>query len=270
MFAPGCATGGLAILALDAMAGIDTNRGAKRARELRAELGLAADRPLDCLLTLVEQRLGIAVIVAALPAEVDGACCRDGPSTVLLVNGTHVPVRRRFTLAHELGHLRCGHQPDTEIRVFTTVHGKETTSLENQANAFAAELLAPADFVRVLAGARSPQLADCARIGAACGISSQSALYRLNTLGLAGDGYAQMRATLNGDLTERLRDDLGLPEYPDAIAAIGPADLPRLSPSLAGSALAAMIAGRISAASAARAASVDPAVMAGAAGLIGV
>ena len=53
---------------LDAMAGIDTNRGAKRARELRAELGMPADRPLDCLLTLVEQRLGIAVVFAVLPA----------------------------------------------------------------------------------------------------------------------------------------------------------------------------------------------------------
>ncbi len=252
------------------MAGIDTNRGAKRARELRAELGMPADRPLDCLLTLVEQRLGIAVVFAVLPAGLDGACCRDGARTMILVNGTHVPVRRRFTLAHELGHLRCDHRPDTGVRVFTTVHGKRTTSLENQANAFAAELLAPAGYVRALAEDRPPQIEDCARIGAACGISAQSALYRLNALGLAGDGYEQMRAVLTGELTERLRDELGLPEYPDAIAAIGPADLPRLSPALTGSALAAMAAGRISAATAARVASVDAAAMAGAAGLIGV
>lgn len=39
------------------MAGKDTNTAAKRAREGRGELGLAAGVPIGCLLTLVEARI---------------------------------------------------------------------------------------------------------------------------------------------------------------------------------------------------------------------
>ena len=126
------------------MAGKDTNIGAKRARELRTELGLAAEEPAGSLLTLVEERLGLPVAVVSLPDEIAGCCWRDGDRTVLWVNGTHPAVRMRFTLAHEVGHVRCGHDARVAVDTYETLGGRSTDAREVQANAFAAELLAPA------------------------------------------------------------------------------------------------------------------------------
>jgi Zn-dependent peptidase ImmA (M78 family) len=92
------------------VAGKDTNTGAKRARETRKELGIRVAAPIDCVLTVVECDLSLPVVIAALPESVAGCCWRGhGDQVVLRVNGTHAPVRQRFMLAHELGHLRCGH-----------------------------------------------------------------------------------------------------------------------------------------------------------------
>src|SRR4051794_28357464 len=102
---------------MPAMAGIDANRGAKRAREARAHLGLARDEPLRCLLSSVEQRARLPVVVAALPSDVAGACFRSD-SAVLWVNGAQAAVRRRFTLAHELGHVWCEHDGALEVDTF--------------------------------------------------------------------------------------------------------------------------------------------------------
>ena len=94
------------------MAGLDSNRGAKRAREARAALGLEAGA-LPCLLRTVEAA-GYAVVVAALPDGVAGACLPGG--AVLWVNGTHSLPRQRFTLAHELGHAWCRHDGSAASR----------------------------------------------------------------------------------------------------------------------------------------------------------
>jgi len=126
----------------------DTNVGAKRARLTREGLDLDSAAPLDCVLTLIDAALGLPVVIAALPAGIAGCCWRDGERVVLRVNGTHAPVCQRFTLAHELGHVRCGHDGATPVETFTTLGGKSTDSREVQANAFAAEFLAPAERLR--------------------------------------------------------------------------------------------------------------------------
>ena len=165
------------------MASKDTNTGAKRARETRSELGLSAEEPLECLLTLVERQLELPVVIAALPQPIAGCCWHDGARIVLWVNGTHAAVRQRFTLAHELGHLRCRHDARIEVDTFETLAGKTTDSREIQANAFAAELLAPAAGVRAMVDGE-PTLDDVVLIAARFGISTVAALYRLNSLGL--------------------------------------------------------------------------------------
>lgn len=61
------------------------------------------------------------------------------------LNARHAITRRRFTIAHEIGHIRMGHpqlacQPvNTDIGIF-----------ETEANAFAGEFLVPLDSLKVM------------------------------------------------------------------------------------------------------------------------
>lgn len=251
------------------MASRDTNTGAKRARQLRDELSLAAVEPLDCILTLVESLVGLPVVVAALPEAVSGCCWRDGDRVVLWVNGTHAPVRQRFTLAHELGHIRCGHDGATPVETFVTLGGLTTDSREVQANAFAAELLAPAPAIRARVGDGQPELAAIVRIAAEFGISTIAALYRVNSLGLTARYEALAEAVANGE-HEQVWKQLEPPAFADRIAAIDRACLPRLSPALEGSVLDALVRGRVTAKSAAAASGCDPAALADAAASVGI
>jgi Zn-dependent peptidase ImmA (M78 family) len=242
------------------VARIDTNRGAKRARETREFAGLAVDAPINCLLTFVEDTIGVPVVLVALPERISGCCARNGERTLLWVNAGHTHTRQRFTLAHELGHLRCGHD-DTPVETFTTLGGKSTDSREVQANAFAAELLAPKMAVAAWAAGREVGLDDVLELAARFGISAIAALYRLNQLGFAPPGYDELRETV-------LAEDCPLPApYADGIAAAVP---PRLSPALNDSALAAILNGTASTKSVAQAMGWDPDDLAGDAGTIGI
>jgi Zn-dependent peptidase ImmA (M78 family) len=214
------------------MPGRDTNIGAKRAREAREALGLPAAEPID-LLTVVEEAAGLPVIVAPLPDDIAGGCFRAAEGSVLWVNGDQPHVRQRFTLAHELGHVRCGHGVSMNVDAVAVLAGDTRDPREVQANAFAAELLAPRAGVAELVDGE-PGLETVVEIAARFGISTVAALYRLSTLGLT-----TRVERLKGELDEGLQAHFERPPYEDALAHVGV--LPRLSPSLAGSRLAAML-----------------------------
>lgn len=250
------------------MASKDTNTGAKRGRETRQEIGLDPEAPLPCVLTVIEEDLRLPVVVAALPPGIAGCCWRDATRTVLWVNGTQAAVRQRFTLAHELGHVRCGHDHDIPVETFETIGARSTDSREVQANAFAAELLAPAAGVRALVDGE-PSLEDVVQIAARFRISTIAALYRLNTLGLTRRS-AILKKEIEDGLDEIVWDRLRPPVVEDAIAQIGPSRLPRMSPALGGSALAAVADGAASIDDAAAAVGCDPDRLALSAAAIGV
>lgn len=157
--------------------GLHTNRGHKRAREARDELGAGAWEPL-CVLSTAE-RDGLAVLLCDLPPGCAGAYLRDRWVPLAFVNAAEHPVRRRFTLAHELGHHRLGHR-STGDRVEDL---RDTTDpFETEANAFAAELLVPHEAVeRYLdeAGVRDVDLGIVVALACAYGVSAHVALYRL-------------------------------------------------------------------------------------------
>ena len=254
------------------MASKDTNTGAARARETRAEAGLPEDGPPPCLLTAVEETLGIPVVIAELPGEVAGCCVRrDADRALLWINGAHPVARQRFSLAHELGHLRCAHDGATPAEAFITLEGKATDSREIQANAFAAELLAPADAVRAWMGdERTATLDGLVLLAAEFGLSTIAALYRLNGLGLLGSGYKELQARVLAGDDVPLRAELDPPQLDDALARLTTADLPRLTPALRGTALDAVLRRTASTAEAARIAGCDPDELAGGAGLLGL
>jgi len=217
---------------------------------------------------VVELGLGLPVVIAALPEGIAGCCWRDGDRVVLWVNGTHAPVRQRFTLAHELGHVRCCHDAGIPVETFETMGGKTTDSREIQANAFAAELLAPADGVRALM-VGEPSLDDVVLIAARFGISTIAALFRLNSLGLTGR-YAALKREIAAGLDDAVSNRLAPELVVDAIATIDVASLPRMSPVLKRSALAAVAGGSVSVADAAASAGCDPNRLASGAAAIGV
>jgi hypothetical protein len=127
---------------------------------------------------IAEDPLGLSV--AEVELDVSGMLI---PSTRLIyVNATEPDPRRRFTIAHELGHWVCQCLEGRRAPVFcrsTDVGVGEGRLLEREANIFAAELLMPDVAVR-LEFARDPGPTPLA---AHFGVSKEAMHWRLFNLG---------------------------------------------------------------------------------------
>ncbi len=223
------------------MAGLHVNRGAKRAREARAELALDPAAPLACLLDTVEGRPGLAVVVAPLPEPLAGACVPVGCGRLLFVNGGQARVRQRFTLAHELGHAWCGHDGRLPVETIATVTGRATSAEEIEANAFAGEFLIPRAALEALFTA-DPTLDELTTVGAAFGTSTIMTLVRFGQLGLISEaGYAAREADLDARRHGEAWTRLGLTGRDDRLGALS--TLPYLSPALHDTRLGAVLRG---------------------------
>ena len=101
---------------------------------------------------IAEDLLGLSVREVPL----DGVSGLLYPSErAVYVNANDTPARRRFTLAHEVGHWICqvheGRGAPVMCRAEDIAPGADR-ALEREANVFAAELLMPEDAVRVQCG----------------------------------------------------------------------------------------------------------------------
>lgn len=245
----------------------DTNTGAKRAREARAALGVAPAEPIPCVLTMIEETAGTPVVLFPLPEQIAGCVTPTSGAPIVWVNGTQFPPRQRFTLAHEFGHVRCGHDGRVAVDTFATLSGVTTDSREIQANAFAAEFLAPADGVRAMVRGE-PTLETVVQVAARFGLSTIASLYRLNTLGLT-TRYKRLKDEIDTGVHEEVWGRLDPATLDDRIGRLTENDLPLLSPTLENSALAAFLAGASSAAEVATAIGCEQATFAARAGLLG-
>ncbi len=223
------------------MAGLDANRGAKRAREARAALGLDPAERLPCLLDVVEQRAGLPVVVAALPDGVAGACAPLGPGRLLWVNGTQARVRQRFTLAHELGHVWCKHDGRLPVDSFATLSGRTSNPLEVQANAFAAEFLIPRGALDEVLD-REPTLDEIVVVAAHFGTSAIMTLYRFKQHDrISAARCARIEDEIRQGLHAAASRRLELAPLADRLGRLE--HLPYFSPALAGTRLAAVVRG---------------------------
>src|SRR4051812_21788747 len=226
------------------MPGLHTNIGAKRARQAREKLGLDAVSPNPCILVLAEERFGLPVVVATLPDDIAGALYRNGAGSVMWVNAQQSVTRQRFTIAHELGHVVCEHAGAKKLDSPATIAGRTHDPLEVEANAFAAQLLAPRDGVRDMVEGE-PNLEDVVRVAARFGISALAALYRFRTLEMVSTRrYEQLQREIGEKLHHDVWDYLAPEPYDDALSQID--ERPRLPASLANSALAAVLRGEAS------------------------
>ena len=115
---------------------------------------------------------GVTIVHVDESDENSGFLYRE-PKTgkvVLGVNSNHAPVRQRFTLAHELGHLLLhssqpvhvdGKGMGFQVHLRNELSGEGTKRSEVEANLFAAELLMPRDMLRLeLAGVQTLMTLD--------------------------------------------------------------------------------------------------------------
>lgn len=86
----------------------------------------------------------ISINFIDMPSDVSGALRKDNANWVIYVNKKHSPNRQRYTIAHEFGHY-CLHKDFTNEFEDKTFFRKEKdwTSIEYDANQFAADLLMP-------------------------------------------------------------------------------------------------------------------------------
>lgn len=97
---------------------------------------------------------GIQVVRTQASGDESGFILRDGRRTIIGINSRNSRRRQRFTIAHELGHwlLHEGRLiVDHTIRINRRdkVSNAATDRQEVEANAFAAALLMPEEFVQV-------------------------------------------------------------------------------------------------------------------------
>lgn len=164
---------------------------------LRRAGALAAPVDLD----KVAASLGVRVHEEALEDEVSGVLIVKGNERHVLVNKAHHTNRKRFSVAHECGHL-CLHDDggtdrifiDHKIRVYQRVGEASATVYkqpgsmtdmhqEREANLFAASLLMPAPLVMQAALERDMwDEVDVAALARTFAVSEQAMSIRLQQL----------------------------------------------------------------------------------------
>lgn len=158
----------------------------KAAREALERAG-ATRLPID--VRRVAEIHGIDVREEANGGEISGFLLRKDGKSIIGVNNSHSPNRRRFTIAHELGHYFL-HQFEG-LHLDKTFHRSGLSSLgisteEIEANAFAAELLMPDHLVRkAVAGFEGDLISDSGieQLAESFQVSSQAMSIRLANLG---------------------------------------------------------------------------------------
>jgi Zn-dependent peptidase ImmA (M78 family) len=183
------------------------------------EIGIPIENPMPDLLPFVERGAGVPVAILELGQGLAGAYFKGG---LIFVTGNEALVRQRFTLAHELGHHRLGHESVVDPTLGTEASAGDPREVE--ANFFAAELLAPraatlAWAERELDG--EPTLEDVVRFACDFRISAMAARIRLERAGVLRDRKRIDR--LDGEIARSQHTELarllGLAPAPDSLEA---------------------------------------------------
>ncbi|MFA6116110.1 MAG: ImmA/IrrE family metallo-endopeptidase [Sphingomonas sp.] len=147
--------------------------------------------------------LGAEIRALELADDISGVLYRDLGRRIIVVNRTHSEVRRRFTIAHELGHLALHRgdkvHVDHEFRV--NLRDPRSATAENveevEANAFAANLLMPAEWIWAELDQHLIDPGDDSQISALAErycVSQQALLIRVATLSSAAGEIAASRS----------------------------------------------------------------------------
>jgi Zn-dependent peptidase ImmA (M78 family) len=162
------------------------------ARRLIEKLDLSP--PID-IKSLVERYAEL--VFAKIPEpNVDGICLNlkvPGKSPKVIVNSANPSTRKRFTLAHELGHILIPWHLGSIIDNVDLSDSSPSNSywgMEKEANSFAAELLMPHVWVDQLLDDEEDLAAAHKAIAEDCGVSGLAAAIRMSSFLELGVVYA--------------------------------------------------------------------------------
>ena len=165
----------------------------KARREAQALLDRYGIQSIPVPVERIAKSLGIRVEYAPLDDELSGLAHIRDDLPIIGINALHAPNRQRFTLAHELAHVRL-HRRELEGAVHVdrgslrrdALAADGVDPIEIEANAFAAELLMPTHLL-ISALERHPiDLEDDDAVAALAKrfrVSDAAMRYRLNSLG---------------------------------------------------------------------------------------
>lgn len=128
---------------------VGKKRAAKAARELLSKFNVTSP-PVN--VESIAKQLDISILkTPQTEADLSGFLVRERNKTIVGINSAHDRKRQRFTIAHELGHY-CLHRivgvHVDRVKYRNSRSSAGTDFEEIEANAFAAELLMPSDFIR--------------------------------------------------------------------------------------------------------------------------
>jgi Zn-dependent peptidase ImmA (M78 family) len=189
------------------------------AMQARAVWGVPSG-PIADVVGLAETRGVLVAAVGDFDEGMDAFSMRTSKRpVVVLCTGKGIAARRRFDMAHELGHLLLHEDRLADHR-----------RQEEQAHRFASALLMPADEVRAFLPQRPNDIAALEDTSRTWGVSMQAALYRAKHLAILSqeqDTRAMRRLSAAGWRT-REPIEIGPPERPTllmrAVATLPEAD----------------------------------------------
>ncbi len=92
----------------------------------------------------IAKKIGLTVVMFDFPQTISGVLKKE--KKAIGVNQNHHPLRRRFTVSHELGHFLLGHEGYKDEE-FIDDRFDRPIPLEREANLFASFLLMPKKWV---------------------------------------------------------------------------------------------------------------------------
>lgn len=158
------------------------------ASDLLKQLGLFRV-PID--VDAVAKGLGANLVIDELDSDVSGFLLREGDSTTIAINRFHHSNRRRFTIAHECGHLLLHKDLGDRLWIDKAYLFRDSRSStgemneEIEANRFAAALLMPKQLVTEnLPDIKRVTDIDIFNLALRFEVSEQAMTLRLAALGL--------------------------------------------------------------------------------------
>lgn len=156
----------------------------KRAQQLLEAVGIT-EPAID--IEEVAKYLGFLVIPFEFPDSTSGLTFIEEGVKTIGVNSKHAPVRRRFSIAHEIGHYLMGHEAydhgDTYIEDRPSYLDPQNRQ-EMEANEFAAELLLPKKMLEIDVAEMGLEVESLAK---RYQVSEQAMWIQLIDLGIASD-----------------------------------------------------------------------------------